>query len=876
MSLPILATKLYIPRQRAKIIPRARLIDRLNAGIQRKLTLISAPAGFGKTTLIAEWLDNCGRPAAWLSLDEGDHDPAHFLTYLVAALQTIAPTIGEGVAGVLQSPQPPPIESILTTLLNQIATIADAFLLVLDDYHTVDAAPIDNALTYMLEHLPPPLHLVITTREDPRLPLARLRARSNLTEIRAADLRFTPDEAAEFLKQVMGLDLAAADVAALEARTEGWIAGLQLAAISMQGQHDTSGFIQSFSGSHRYVLDYLVEEVLHRQPEHVQTFLLQTSILDALCGSLCDALLLDPASSGQEMLEYLEQANLFIIPLDDERRWYRYHHLFADLLRQRREQQVTSADSDDSAELHRRASQWYEENGLEVEAFHHAAAAQDLDRAARLLEGSGMPLHFRGAVTPVLDWLDSLPPSAFETQPSLWVMHASALTFAGQHFSIVEPKLLAAEAAFELAEPSAATRDHLGHIATLRAMLAIPQGQLDIMLAQSLRALDYLNPDNLPIRTAATWALGMAYQFQKDRAAAIRTYTDAIAISQPSGNTMVELAATTCLGIMQEAENRLHAAEQSYRRVLELAGDPPLPYACEAYLGLARLYYQWNDLSTAERYGEQSVDLALQLANIDTPAACNVFLARSKLAQGDVSGAVARLTEAEQFARERNFLHQIPDIVDAQVLALLAQAKLAEAANLAQTYERPLSQARVALAQGDPVTALALLEPLCHQAKINGWHDELLQVLIAQAIAYAAQGEQAEALQRLSEALALAEPDGLIRVFVDEGVPMAGLLAEAATHGIAPEYVKRLLAAFAGAAQPMDEAVAASALTEPLSDRELEVLQLVAQGLSNREISEQLFLALDTVKGHNRRIFGKLQVQRRTEAVARARELGLV
>ena len=386
MSLPILATKLYIPRPRAKIIPRARLIDRLNAGIQRKLTLISAPAGFGKTTLIAEWLDNCGRPAAWLSLDEGDHDPAHFLTYLVAALQTIAPTIGEGVAGVLQSPQPPPIESILTTLLNQIATIADAFLLVLDDYHTVDAAPIDNALTYMLEHLPPPLHLVITTREDPRLPLARLRARSNLTEIRAADLRFTPDEAAEFLKQVMGLDLAAADVAALEARTEGWIAGLQLAAISMQGQHDTSGFIQSFSGSHRYVLDYLVEEVLHRQPEHVQTFLLQTSILDALCGSLCDALLLDPASSGQEMLEYLEQANLFIIPLDDERRWYRYHHLFADLLRQRREQQVTSADLM-SAELHRRASQWYEENGLEVEAFHHAAAAQDLDRAARLLEG---------------------------------------------------------------------------------------------------------------------------------------------------------------------------------------------------------------------------------------------------------------------------------------------------------------------------------------------------------------------------------------------------------------------------------------------------------------------------------------------------------
>ena len=388
MSEPLLLTKLYIPPPRPKIVLRPRLIERLNEGLcSRKLTLISAPAGFGKTTLVSEWVAGCERPVAWLSLDEGDNDPARFLTYLVAALQTIAANIGAGVLGVLQSPQPPPIESILTALLNEITTIPDNFVLVLDDYHVIDSKPVDKALTFLLEHLPPQMHLVIATREDPHLPLARLRARGQLTELRAADLRFTPAEAAEFLNQVMGLNLSAEDIAALETRTEGWIAGLQLAALSMQGHQDAASFIQSFTGSHHFVLDYLVEEVLQQQSESIQTFLLRTSILDRLCGPLCDAVLGSPSASGQETsgqetLEYLEHANLFIVPLDDERHWYRYHHLFADVLRMH----LMAEQPDQVSALHRRASEWYEHNGSTADAIRHALAAEDFARAADLVE----------------------------------------------------------------------------------------------------------------------------------------------------------------------------------------------------------------------------------------------------------------------------------------------------------------------------------------------------------------------------------------------------------------------------------------------------------------------------------------------------------
>ncbi|HLO31941.1 MAG TPA: hypothetical protein VK249_22520, partial [Anaerolineales bacterium] len=408
MPISILATKLFIPPPRAKIVLRPRLIERLNEGLSSgcKLTLISASAGFGKTTLVSEWVACCKRPVAWLSLDEGDNDVTRFLTYLVSALQTIAPNIGAGVLGVLHAsqPQPPLLESILTALINEIITTSDNFIFVLDDYHSIDSKPVDNALTFLLEHLPPQIHLVIATREDPPLPLARLRARGQLTELRALDLRFTPSEAAEFLNQLMGLNLSAEDITALETRTEGWIAGLQLAALSMQGQTDPASFIKSFTGSHHFILDYLVEEVLQRQPEHVRNFLLQTAILDRLSSLLCDAV--TGQQDGKGMLEALERGNLFVIPLDDQRQWYRYHHLFAEVL----QAHLQEAQPDRVSMLHLRASEWYEQNGLRSDAIRHALAAKDFEGAAGLIELSGLTIEDGSIQQAIwLGWAKALP-----------------------------------------------------------------------------------------------------------------------------------------------------------------------------------------------------------------------------------------------------------------------------------------------------------------------------------------------------------------------------------------------------------------------------------------------------------------------------------
>ncbi|QMV40688.1 LuxR C-terminal-related transcriptional regulator [Cohnella cholangitidis] len=885
MITPILSTKLYLPPTRSEVVRRPRLTERLNAGLYRKLTLVSASAGFGKTTMVSEWLNGFERPVAWVSLDEGDNDAARFLTYLFAALQTIGAKIGESVFGMLGSSHSPPIDSILTIVLNEIDVVPQPFVLVLDDYHVIEAKPVDEAVAFLLEHLPKQMHLVIATREDPRIPLARLRSRNQLTELRVADLRFTPSEAAGFLNQTMNLNLSSTDIELLETRTEGWIAGLQLAAISMQGHKDTAGFIQSFTGSHRFVLDYLVEEVLRRQSASVQNFLLRTAILDRLCGPLCDAVLrLDCSSSGQETLEYLERANLFIVPLDNERRWYRYHHLFAELLLQRLHQSIGSSSEEERkavAGLHVRASAWYEDNGLEVEAFRHAVAANDIDRAARLMEGEGLPLHFRGVLTPVLNWLGSLPASVLDERPSLGVMHASVLLMAGQLAS-VEQKLQAAEAVLERADADDKTHDLIGHIASIRATVAVSQHRVETIIAQSQRALEYLHPANLPVRTATTWTLGYAYQLQGNRTAAIQAYTEVITISEAIGHVLMVILATTGLGGLQEADNQLESAAQTYRSVLQLAGEPPLPAACEAHLGLARIYYEWNDINAAEQHGRMSVQLARQLEHTDRFIACEVFLARLKLAQGDVSGAAAIIAKADRFARHHNFVHRLPDIASVHVLTSLRQGNFAEAARLAQTHELPLSEARVCLAQGDSAAALSKLGALREQAENKGWVDVRLKATIVQAIALHAHGDMIEAVRLLGDALAMAEPNGFIRLFVDEGTPMARLLSETAAQGSMSGYIGKLLAAFAVEEMKNDDkslprrTLNARPLIEPLSDRELEVLQLIALGLSNREISERLCLALSSVKGHNQNIFGKLQVQRRTEAVARARQLGLL
>ncbi len=889
MSLPLLATKLYVPPRRPNVVLRSRLIERLNTGLHRKLTLISAPAGFGKTTLLSEWVAGCGRPVTWLALDEGDNDLTRFLTYLVTALRTTAPTLGTGVLTALQSPQPPPAQSILTALLNDLTSIPDPFVLVLDDYHVLEAKGVDEALTFLLEHLPPQMHLVIATREDPGLPLARLRARDNLSELRAVDLRFTPAEAAGFLTEVMGLNLAANDMMALERRTEGWIAGLQLAALSLQGHHDAASFIKSFTGSHHFVMDYLVEEVLQQQPESVQTFLLRTSILDRLCGPLCDAVVLDPAASGQETLQYLDRANLFIIPLDNERRWYRYHHLFADLLRQRHQQRTASSTGDERmgmADLHIRASQWYEDHDLEIEAFHHAAAANDIERAERLIEGKGIPLHFRGAVTAILDWLHSLPATVLNARPSLWWRYGSLLLVTGQTTG-VEEKLDAAEAALAEGAPRAEADETtgilVGRIATARAVLALTRYQVATMLAQSRRALEHLPLNHLSLRATANWTQGYAYLLVGDRAAASGALTEAISLSQASGDIFTTILATVGLGNVQEADNQLYLAAETYRRVLLLAGDQPLQIIYEAYLGLARILYEWNDLHSAEQHGRQSLHLARQYDQvIDRFIVCEVFLARLRLTQGDVAGAAALLAQASQSALQQNFVHRIPDVAAAHVLTLLRQGELAAAAHLAQTHSLPLSQARVHLTKGDTTAALAVLGRLREQVEAKNWQDERLKVMVVEALALHAHGEKDQAVHLLHDALVLAEPGGFIRIFVDEGRPMARLLAEAVARGMMPAYTGRLVAAFEAEKEPKAGEYpllshhSSQPLIDPLSQREFEVLQLIAQGLSNREISQRLFVALDTVKGHNRKIFDKLQVQRRTEALARARELGLL
>jgi LuxR family transcriptional regulator, maltose regulon positive regulatory protein len=881
---PLLATKLHRPLPRAHLVRRPRLAARLTQGMMGALTLVSAPAGFGKTTLLAQWLAESGMPVAWLSLEPGDNELVRFLSYLIATLQTLDPHLGAGALTLLQLPQPASAETVLTLLTNDVGSRGrdrGDFVLVLDDYHVLDAKPIDHALTYLVEHLPPQMHLVIATREDPPLPLARLRAGGHLSEVRVADLRLTLSEAAAFLTQGMGLTLSAEDIARLASRTEGWIAGLQLAAISLQGQQDAAGFIRSFTGSHHFVLDYLVEEVLGQQPESIQTFLLRTSLLDRMSGSLCDAVLLAPTGFGQATLEYIEHANLFLVPLDNERRWYRYHHLFADLLRQRLQQRSASSPGDDVwdvAALHGRASQWYEDHGLSIEAFHHAAAANDVVRAERLIEGGGMPLHFRGAGAPVRNWLESLPRTTLDARPSLWVIYASTLLFGGQH-TAAEQKLQAAEAAMPRTEPDDKTRDLIGRIASMRATLAVIQHDGEAIVAQSRRALEYLHPDNRPVRTATTWTLGYAYQLQGDRTAARGAYTEVIALGKSFGDSIYTLAATINLGQVQEADNQLSLAAETYRRVLQLAGDPLQGMACEAHLGLARILYEWNDLEEASRHGHQSAQLARQI-NVDTVAACGVFVARLKLAQGDVSGAVAALDEAEAFVRQHGFVFRMPDVAAAQVLTLLRQGHLVAATHLAQTHDLPLSQARVHLAQGDASAALAVLLPWRRLVEDKGWADERLKVLVLQAVALQAHGDKDQAVQLLGGALALAAPGSFIRLFVDEGPPMAHLLSIASASGMLPDYTGKLLAILKADAQKREHTPAllppAQRMFEPLSPRELEVLHLMAAGLSNQEMCERLFLALSTVKGHNRTIFGKLQVQRRTEAVARARELGLL
>jgi LuxR family maltose regulon positive regulatory protein len=889
MSAQILATKLYIPPPRTKIVPRPRLIERLNEGLVGKLTLISAPAGFGKTTLVSEWIASCGRPVAWLSLDEGDNDPSLFLIYLVAALQTIAPNIGKGAVAVLQESQPPPTESILTILLNEIITISNGFILVLDDYHAIDAKSIDNVLAFLLKHLPPQMHLVIASREDPPLPLARLRARGQLTELRAADLRFTPAEAAEFLNRVMGLNLSAEDIAALEIRTEGWIAGLQLAALSMQGEGDLNAadFIKSFTGSNRFVLDYLIEEVLERQPENIQTFLLHTSILERLCGSLCDAVLDSPSASGQETLEYLERTNLFIVPLDSERRWYRYHHLFGDLLRQR------LGKPKEFAEFNLRASRWYEENGDLGAAFHHAIAAGDFVRAVDLAEAAwqGMEESFRTATW--LGWVKELPEEVIRVRPVLCTLLGWAFANAGEP-EASELRLQDAERCLDGWDVAneAQLKPLPAMIALARAYNAQVLGNLVTTVKYAELALQIIPEDDFVWRAKAISTLEITHWASGNLESAIRGIGDWMESMTKLGNHVFVVASAFAVADLLVGLGRLSEAERTYQDALQLAaqhGSEAEHITAHHHLGLSMIYRQRGDDTLAAHHLNRAAELGLQTTLVDWLYRWHVAQAQLKEAAGDLETALSLLDEAKRVYIQT----LVPDLRPIAALkariylkqgrsdkarAWAAERGLLLTDDVSYLHEfEHLTLARLEIA--NPLVN-ALLARLLQAAEAQKRWGSALDILLVQALAHKAQGNRPQALAALERALALAEPEGYVRLFVDEGEAMRLLIEQllsARDHPLS-DYVDKLLAAFT---QPVAAPKSAiihqkSDMIEPLSEREIEVLRLLRSELSGPEIARQLVVSLNTLHTHTNNIYNKLGVNNRRAAVRRAEELDLL
>jgi LuxR family maltose regulon positive regulatory protein len=898
---PILATKLYIPRPRDNVVLRSRLIERLNEGLRRKLALVSAPVGFGKTTLLSEWIAAYQGPAAWLSLDEGDNDPARFWSHFIAALQTFAPNIGAWAMGTLQSSQSPSIESILESLLNEIVSIPDDFILVLDDYHVVDSKQIDHALTFLIERLPPQIHLIIATREDPDLPLARWRARDQLIELRVKDLRFTASEATGFLNQTMGLHLSTEDVVALETRTEGWIAGLQLAALSMQGLQDTTGFIQSFTGSHHFVLDYLLEEVLHKQPNDIQIFLLQTSILERMCGPLCDAVLLSSSTTGQEILEHLERANLFIVSQDNERHWYRYHHLFAELLRNR----LTRAYPDQIAELHRRASDWYTHNDFPYEAITHALAIQDWPRAAEIIERYSDELPMRGETNTRLSWLESFPAQMRLDRPRLGLVYAWALFMANQ--------LDRAEQQLNQLLPLVQTMPPLlGELYVIRLMIATRRYDMPAFIELARQALARVPPEEASPRSRILLTLGVAYdEMGGDIAAAKSAFREAYELGKASpaasavGNAPLPLTALAYLADYEWLHGNLRGASRMYEQALELAdrwGGQSSLALCLVQQGRAGLLYEWNDLAGATRALQECIRVGDLWKNPRLLVPAYGLSALVMQTRGQAEDARAMIRRAEQIARD--WYPSPPDLgmlALYQIILWIAQDDFQAITQWEQSHDSEwrshigrardilttvLARARIAryYRQRDDAAlkqARMLIEPALEQAQANGVMLNAARLLILDALALYAQRETASAIATLKRALAFAEPENYVRSFLDIGKPMEeflvwGLESRSLSEPHLRAYAGKLLSHF-GADFPSESSQpTGDTLSEPLTERELEVLRLIARGLSNREISVRLFLSLSTVKGHNRIIFDKLQVKSRTEAVARARELRLL
>ena len=935
MPVQVLATKLYIPPLRPKLVSRSHLIETLNDGLLqshgfgRKLTLVSAPAGFGKTTLVSEWIATIRQNVkiGWVSLDERDSDPSQFLTYLIAALQTISPNTGNEPLVTLQSQQPPPIDTVLTTLLNDFSTILDPFIMVLDDYHLIDADPIDQALTFLLDHLPPQMHLVIATREDPSLPLPRYRASGQLIELRAADLRFTTQEASAFLNQMMNLHLSVEAVAALEARTEGWIAGLQMAALSMQGREDTDRFIQAFTGSHRFVLDYLVEEVLQRQPEPIRSFLLQTAVLDKFCTPLCNSV--TGRDDGKEILDTLDRSNLFLIPLDDQRQWYRYHHLFAEVL----QQHLNEAQPDQVATLHLRASAWFEHSGYQPEAIRHALAAKDFERAASLIE-LAWPAAEEGSIPTAvwLDWVQTLPGEWIRTRPVLNIYYAYALLGIGEleaaesRFTDAERRLQPAQG-FKKRHPEPPTvkmvvvdADRYKYLAATiaigRAYIAQALGRTADTVRYARQVLE-LVPDSDSIRhSQASMMLGMAHWASGDLASADRVFADYTLKLRRTGNTQDAISTTVVLADIRLAMGRLRKAIDTIEQLLQflLNRAEPIPLdTADLHRELGELYLEQGNLEIAALHLQRSKELG---EKTEMPVwRYRQYIAQARLdqASGNLDGALTLLNEAER-CHIRTPLPEFQPIAAMKARIWTAQGRWAQA--LEWAHEQGISPddthsylhefehitlARILIAQyrSDPVegslhTAVRLLDSLLQAAEAGCWMGSVIEILIMQALAHQAQGNIQLALASLDRALVLAEPQVYVRLFTDEGKPMRLLIADCklliekrwlSSNLVSDKrmlaYLDRLLTNFPVGANadlsPQSKiSNLQSAMIEPLSQRELEVLRLLRSDLSGPEIARELVLSLATVRTHTQNIYAKLGVNHRRAAVRRAEDLELL
>jgi LuxR family transcriptional regulator, maltose regulon positive regulatory protein len=907
MAGPLLATKLHVPRRRRGLIARPRLSERLNCGAESALTLVSAPAGFGKTTLLTQWLAAApadGRSVAWLSLDPRDNDPALFWTYLVGALNTAAQGAAASALSLLQPPQPP-TEAGLATLLNDLDAIPGDVVLVLDDYHVIEALDVQDGMAFLLEHLPPQIHLVIASRADPALPLARLRGRGELVEIRAADLRFTPAEAAVYLSEAMGLVLTAPDVAALEGRTEGWIAALQLAALSMQGREDIAEFIAGFAGDDRYIVDFLAEEVLQRQPGHVQQFLLQTSILDRLSGRLCDAV--TGQDGGQAKLAALERGNLFLVPLDDRRQWYRYHQLFADVLQAR----LLDEQPGDLPDLHRRASAWYERSGEPSEAIRHALAAGDSEHAADLVELAIPDMRRTRQETAVHGWLKALPEELVRARPVLSVGLAGAL-LAGGELEGVEARLRDAErwldgaTSIRQGSPASSAAVVVGGgddeefrrlpamIELYRAALALARGDAPGTVTHAGRALE-LSPEEEHLgRASAAGLLGLAFWAGGDLEGGHSAYAECMAGLRRAGYIADTFGCAIALADIRLAQGRLGEAMRTYEQALQRApeqGGPVLRGTADMYVGLSEIHRERNDLHAATQNLLHSQELGEHIGLPQNRYRWRVAMARIRQAEGDLSAALDLLNEAERLYVGDYF----PNVRPVQALrarVLVAQGELGAALGWARerglSVEDDLSYlhefehitlARVLLARYAADRAERslqevnrLVESLLRAAEAGQRTGSVIEILVVQALAHQAREDVPAARASLQRAVTLAEPEGYVRIFADEGLPMASLLRAVSKQGTAPDYVRRLLAAIS---QAQDSTLANNALIEPLSARELDVLRLLGTDLDGPDIARNLVVSLNTVRTHTKNIYAKLGVNNRRAAVRRARELGL-